>query len=232
MTIRLVDAAKWYQGQPHQMAAWNQLQERIPIAALEEFAELYRAGPAPKPGRPSNPLTGVPYFAQTDASNGPEGWRQCQTSSIAMCLAYLKVPGISDDVDYLRVVERYGDTASQQTHRLALQALGVRGAFRQNLSVGDLMGEIRAGLPVAVGLLHRGPVTAPSGGGHYVTAYGFTQDASPSWICHDPYGELDLVDGGWAQQGRGGRAVRYSFRNFNPRWLPEGPASGWGWTFS
>ena len=226
MSIRLVDAARWHRGQPHQVAAWNQLQERIPAAALAEFEELFKAAPDVKEPRPSNPL-GVPYFPQLD--NGPEGWRQCQTSAIAMALAYLKVPGIADDLDYLRVVQRYGDTTEQQTHRLALEALKVRGRFRQNMTTGDILGEIKVGLPVAIGVLHHGPVTAPAGGGHWIVVQGFTDD---HWICHDPYGELDLVNGGWAQQGPGGRSVRYSFRNLNPRWLIEGPASGWGWTFS
>jgi GH24 family phage-related lysozyme (muramidase) len=43
-------------------------------------------------------LRNFPYFHQKD--NGPEGWRQCQTSSIAMCLKYLDTPGINDDTDY------------------------------------------------------------------------------------------------------------------------------------
>jgi hypothetical protein len=51
------------------------------------------------------------------------------------------------------------------------------------------------------------------------------------WICHDPYGELNLPAGGWSQRGRGGQGVRYSFRNLNPRWLADGPHSGWGWVF-
>ena len=228
-SINLVDAARWYRSMPHQMAAWNQLQEKIPADALTEFAQLYRSAPEAKPAAPTNPLTGVPYFPQLEAGD-PEGWRECQTASLAMCLAYLKTPGIASKDDYLAVVQRYGDTTNQQAHRLALEALKVRGSFRQNMSHGDLLAEIKAGLPVAIGVLHHGPVSAPSGGGHYLVIYGFTPDGY--YICHDPYGELDLVNGGWAQQGTGGRAVRYSFRNLDPRWLPEGPASGWGWCFS
>ena len=32
--------------------------------------------------------------------------------------------------------------------------------------------------------------------------------------------------------GATGRGLRYSYRNLNPRWLPEGAASGWAWLFS
>ena len=233
--IQLVNAAKAYQGLSHQTAAWNWLQGELSKQpeVLREFAELYRADPpakepSPSPGRPTNPLSGFPFFSQQD--NGPEGWRQCQTSAIAMCLKYLKVPHINDDRDYLFMVERYGDTTSQQTHRQALAALGVRARFRQNMTAGEVQAEIKAGLPVAIGILHHGPVSKPSGGGHYIAVYGFDTTA---WIVNDPYGELDLVNGGWASQApTAGKGQRYSYRNLNPRFLPEGPASGWGWTFS
>jgi len=232
--IRLTSAVRADRGMAHQTAAWNWLQEQQRPEVLAEFAELFRADPpakpeaSPSPGRVSNPLA-VPYFAQLDIDNGTEGWRQCQTSSIAMCLAFLKVPGITDDVDYLRIVRRYGDTTNQQAHQLALKALGVRARFRQDMTQGDLLGELKAGLPVAIGILHHGPASAPTGGGHYITAIGYTADA---WIVHDPYGELDLVNGGWAKQGGGsGKSLRYSFRNTNPRWMPGG-GDGWGWVFS
>lgn len=230
MTIRLVDAARWDRQLPHQMAAWQWLQEQLTPQQLAEFAVLYRAGPASSQVQPlpRNPLVAVPYFPQLD--NGPEGYRQCQTSAIAMILSYLQVPGIHDDLDYLKVVNRYGDTTRQQAHQLALRALDVRARFVQNMTVAQAQAEIRAGLPVAMGILHRGPVTAPSGGGHWIVAYGFTDKA---WIVHDPYGELDLVNGGWtAQGGLHGMQQAYSFKNTNPRWLIEGPASGWAWVFS
>jgi hypothetical protein len=232
--IRLVDAFAHWQGLPHQMAAAQWLDDNLTPEQRVQFGEMFRADPpekpeaSPSPGKISNPLTGFPFFPQQD--NGPEGWRQCQTSSIAMCLAYLKVPGIRDDTDYLKVVERYGDTTSQEAHRQALAQLGVRARFRQNLTAGDVMAEIKAGLPVAIGILHHGPASAPTGGGHYIAVYGFTAD---SWIVNDPYGELNLANGGWASQATtAGKGQEYSFRNLNPRFLPEGPASGWGWVFS
>jgi hypothetical protein len=216
---------------PHQQAAWNWLQEQLTGPQVSEFAELFRAAPAAKESplpRATNPLTGFPWFPQLD--NGPEGWRQCQSSSLAMCLAYLKVPGIHDDTDYLKVVEHYGDTTSQVAHQQALKALGVKARFVQNCSAAQAQAEIRAGLPVCMGILHRGPVNAPAGGGHWIAAYGFD---TTGWIVNDPYGEIDLMAGGWARTGgSSGRGQHYSFRNLNPRWLVEGPASGWAWLFS
>lgn len=219
---------------PEELPRWNQGGSGVMTglvtrraAEVETFMGKRAAAATTPHQRPANPLA-VPFFPQQD--NGPEGWRQCQTSSIAMCLAYLKVPSIGDDTDYLKVVQRFGDTTSQEAHRKALAQLGVQARFRQNLSATELMGELKGGLPVAIGVLHHGPVSAPSGGGHYLTAIGFTAD---SWVVHDPYGELDLVHGGWANRAvSAGKGQRYSFRNLNARWLPEGPSSGWGWVFS
>lgn len=232
--IQLLSAAKAHRDLSHQIAAWRWLQQDLSTnrpEALQEFAALFRADPpekelSPSPGRPTNPLP-VPFFAQQD--NGPEGWRQCQTSSIAMCLAFLKAPGIRDDLDYLAVVRRYGDTTVQEAHRQALKHLGVRARFRQDLTPTHLQAEIKAGYPVAIGILHHGPVSAPTGGGHYITVRGFTDTA---WLVHDPFGELDLVRGGWADRSpKAGRNQTYSFRNLNPRFMPGG-SGGWGWLFS
>ena len=46
MTINLNNAAKYYKELPHQIAAYNFLESKIPDDVLDEFAELYRAGPA------------------------------------------------------------------------------------------------------------------------------------------------------------------------------------------
>ena len=52
-TIQLRDAAKHFKQLPHQLAAWNWLQEHIDKATLEEFAELYRADPVVKDPLPA-----------------------------------------------------------------------------------------------------------------------------------------------------------------------------------
>jgi GH24 family phage-related lysozyme (muramidase) len=176
-------------------------------------------------------LEGFPFFSQVDPSDGPEGARQCQTSSIAMALRFMRVPGIKDDTDYLKVVRQFGDTTVQESHRKALAKLGVRARFTKRCSVAQLQAEIKAGLPVVCGVLHHGPVSKPTGGGHYVTLFGFDGGPRPAWHVHDPYGELDLVNGGWTRQGGGaGRDQRYSFKNFNPRWDAGGEQ--WTWLFS
>jgi predicted chitinase len=46
VTINLNNAAKYYKEMPHQIAAWNFLESKVPDEILDEFAEIYRAGPA------------------------------------------------------------------------------------------------------------------------------------------------------------------------------------------
>lgn len=217
---------------PHQQGAWNWLQDQLSPSQVEQFAEIFRAAPAAKEPllpRPTNPLTGFPYFSQINASDGPEGWRQCQTSSIAMCLSYLKVPGIKDDTDYLRIVKKHGDTTEQTTHVAALKELGVRARFVTNAHPDQIQAEIKAGLPVAMGVLHRGFVNSPKGG-HWICCYGFDPF---NYIVNDPFGELDLISGQWLRTGgTSGRGLKYSCRNLNSRWLAEGASSGWAWLFS
>lgn len=58
-TIKLIDAAKHYQGLSHQIAAWNALQQQLTPEQLSDFAELYREDAKPKPGLfvPSSPFS-------------------------------------------------------------------------------------------------------------------------------------------------------------------------------
>jgi len=51
--IQLRDAAKHFKQLPHQLAAWDWLQERIDEETLEQFAELYRADPVAKEPLPA-----------------------------------------------------------------------------------------------------------------------------------------------------------------------------------
>ena len=151
---------------PHELAAFDWLDQNLSDDQRRQVTELWRAEGSPAAPRPlplqqdlqRRPVpTGgggwrlerFPYFAQQD--NGPEGWRQCQTSSIAMALRYLGVAGITTDVDYLRIVERFGDTTVQEAHRKALASLKVRARFVQNCTVAQAQAEIKAGLPVVAG---------------------------------------------------------------------------------
>ena len=241
---RFLDRWQNFRDQPQQGAAVRAMYAAI--AALEggqqildeqapwarQFSQKPAPARTPKP-QPKKTTNGavvlpLPFFDQTN--DGPDGWRHCQSSSIAMKLAYQGVPGIKDDIDYLKVVQRHGDSTQQAAHAAALAELKAPGRFMTSCSVERAKGELDRGFGLAFGILHHGPVSAPTGGGHYIAIRGY--DAS-GWLVHDPYGELNLVRGGWAQQGQGaGRSQHYSFANTNLRWLLEGPSSGWAWIFS
>lgn len=173
-------------------------------------------------------LRNFPYFWQQD--NGSEGWRQCQTSSIAMCLKYLKVKGINDDKDYLKYVNKHGDTTTRNAQFGALADLGVKARFSEKVDAQDIKDEIDAGRPVAAGILHHGTVDSPTGGGHFIVITGYSNSY---WLVQDPFGELDLVNGVWENQSPiAGKNKHYSFANLNPRLFVGGGANGWAWIFN
>lgn len=46
--IKLADAAKYYDQETHQLAAWNWLEDQLKPETLQQFAELYRSAPKAK----------------------------------------------------------------------------------------------------------------------------------------------------------------------------------------
>jgi hypothetical protein len=89
--IRLSDAAKHDLGLPHQLAAWNALQETLTPKQLEDFAELYRAAPALKVSvfQPSSPFSykltpNVTYgeFTQQSEARRFVAQHQCDTALV------------------------------------------------------------------------------------------------------------------------------------------------------
>jgi hypothetical protein len=221
--IRLASAAQYTERPPlpHQLAAWNRLQERQSPEVMQEFAELFRAGPTPvkAPLAQDASLLSVPYFSQNDNRSGT-GYRECFSSSCAMLAAYHGV--IKSDDAYNVVRAKFGDSTDAGAQVKALWSLGLNAKFSTNGTAADLENEINHRRPVAVGWLHHGSVAAPSGGGHWSCVMGYSKTAI---IHHDPNGECDLVAGLYINK-TGGRSVSYSRRNWLPRWSPS-PSSGW-----
>lgn len=214
-TIRLASAAKFYKEESHQLAAWNWLQEQLTPSEVKQFAELYRAAPAPKP---SNPLL-VPYFSQRDNAFG-QGNRECFSSSCAMVAAYYgKVKG---DDEYNVIRARFGDTTNADAQVKALQSLGLKASFITDGTETLLQDEIKEGRPVAVGWLHHGSANAPIGGGHWSVVIGFNNQA---YIHHDPFGKADIGNGGYLSAS-GGSNISYGKAQWLPRWRVKG-TGGW-----
>ena len=155
----------------------------------------------------------------------------CFSSTCAMAVKYLRpdaLLGSNADDDYLRTVLKYGDTTQSTSQIKACQQYGVLASFYQKGTKQTLLNELKAGYPVAVGILHKGHVSNPVGGGHWMLLIG---DDGENGIFHDPYGEMDNVNGGYVTVGRGGKDVKYSWRNWLKRWEVEGQGTGWFMTF-
>jgi hypothetical protein len=178
--------------------------------------------PAP-PAKPAKILE-VPYFAQLDSATD-QGRRMCFSSSCAMLLATLRpglIRGANADDQYLARVRQFGDTTSPLAQTRALESFGLPAEFTKRADFKALERSIASGVPVPVGYLHRGPVEAPAGGGHWAIVIGLEGE---NLVVHDPFGEADLISG--ATLNRTGKAVRYSRKNFARRWMVEGPGTGW-----
>jgi hypothetical protein len=162
----------------------------------------------------------VPYEYQLDNKSG-QGYRECFSSSCAMVARYWGKIGNDDAYNVLR--RKHGDSTSVHAQIATLRELGLKADFIQDATAADLEEQIKEGRPTPVGWLHRGPVSSPSGTGHWSVAIGFT----PTHFIHnDPNGEADLVNGGYVSN-KGGAGVAYSKKNWLPRWLIDGPDSGW-----
>ena len=89
----------------------------------------------------------------------------------------------------------------------------------------DLLDQLDKGIPVPIGILHHGPVSRPKGGGHWICLIGYDEKY---FDVHDPMGELDLVNGGYLQTGRGdGGFQQYTRKNLMKRWLIANDHDGW-----
>lgn len=178
--------------------------------------------------KPKFPLD-VIYYYQRDSKTG-HGERSCQSSAIAMVIEYINANLIRDDDDYLNLVFKYGDTVSQSAHSKAISRLGLNSSFKTNGSAADIKAILDKGYPVPIGILHKGSISNPSGGGHWITLIGY--DATHFHV-HDPFGELDLINGGYPKAGPlDGKNKRYTINNLMKRWLIASKTDGWYWDLS
>ncbi len=86
----------------------------------------------------------------------------------------------------------------------------------------DLLALLDRKIPVPIGILHRGPISNPTGGGHWVTLIGYDDKY---FHVHDPAGELDLIAGGYL--GGSGENQRYTRENLLKRWNIASDSDGW-----
>lgn len=223
----LEQAAMFYNEEAHQTAAWRDLEAKLSKETLEAFQAAYRGAQKPVEGPPKVsgfPLP-VPYFYQRDSKSG-HGERMCFSSSMAMALDFLNPEAIQGDDDwYLQQVFRFGDSVSSTAQVQTAHHLGLDAVFHNDGSQADLERLLDSGVPVPIGILHKGTVDHPSGGGHWICLIGYD---STHFMVHDPFGELDLVGGGYPKAGpNDGRNQRYSKKNLMKRFLIANDHDGW-----
>jgi muramidase (phage lysozyme) len=174
----------------------------------------------------------VRYFRQTDsalagAHDSSAADEMCFSSTCAMLAEFLKpgsFPGPQGDDAYLKKLRAMGgSTTDPQAHVKLLNSMGIAARFITNGDWSTMERQLAAGIPVPVGWLHHGPASRPTGGGHWSLAVDLTKDLV---VMHDANGEADLVNGGYLAN-LDGKGQRYSRKNWGPRWLVDGPKSGW-----
>ena len=167
-------------------------------------------------------ILAVPYEYQLDNASGT-GYRECFSSSCAMIAKYYGK--VKSDDEYNKIRSKYGDTTNKDAQLAALRSLGLNAKFVTNGNSAFLENEIRNARPVAVGWLHKGNVSYPTGGGHWTCCIGFTPTA---FVHNDPNGEADLVNGGYVSNNPlAGKGVKYSRKNWLRRWECDGNNTGW-----
>ena len=220
-------AAAYYTAEPHQTAAWRELEHLLDGDVVEAFKRAYRGYREEVPvAEPEvDEVLDVVYFWQRDNRSG-QGERSCFSSSMAMALDYLRPEVIEGDDDwYLGIVLYFGDTVSSDAQVRAARSLGYDASFHMDGTKEDLERQIDNDVPVPMGVLHKGSLGRPTGGGHWICLVGYNDT---EFIVHDPYGCMDLDNGGYPAAGpTDGRFVRYNKEKLLKRWLIASDHDGW-----
>ena len=219
--IRLLDLFKYFKGEPHQLAAITELEAVIPTGVLDREQAWFKTWSQAGKQTSRNPLP-TPYQSQRD--NYRDASRTCFSSSCAMLLMTLKPGVIHSDDEYLKTVFTIGDTTNSAVQLKALQHYGVKAQFKTNGNRALIQKQIDAGKPVPAGFLHHGTSRAPSGGGHWLCIIGY-DDARASYIVNDPWGAMNVSAGTYGSTS--GAKLLYPYATWEPRWMPDGPSSGW-----
>jgi len=156
-----------------------------------------------------------------------ENSRRSQSFCMAMAMKYLDARGINTINDYLNVLNKHGNSSSKDAQLKTIREFGYTATFGMSYDGGDIKNNIKKGLPAVVSLISAGPISSPKGSPHSVVITGYDHD---SWLVQDPFGELDLINGGFIERNPvAGKAIKYPFEQFNRRLFAAGGSTGWGW---
>lgn len=170
-------------------------------------------------------LPNVPYFPCTEFDK--DNVRKSQIATMAMCLSCLGIRGIETYEDYLELLLKHGDGTYRAHHRATFAANGISAYFCSSIGSFEIQDSIDDGCPVAFQVPYKGSQRNPFGFNYLITIYGY----SPThWLCHDPCGRLDIVNGLWHTTVlEAGKEILYDRAESQDRFFRGGDASGVGW---
>jgi hypothetical protein len=226
MKIDLHNFFRYYdENNPKHVAAVEQLEVDMEDSPLMEdtsnWVRIFRS----QPEKPKSSILDVPFFPQTD--NYRDANRTCNSSACAMVLEYLRpgtLKGAKGDDAYVQKVFAIGDSTDHMVQTRVLASYGIKSHFSYSLSFSDLDNNLSSGRPVVIGILHRGSLSAPTGG-HMVVVIGKTP--SGDYVVNDPYGSLN---DGYTGSVFNGKGAVYKKSDLSRRWVPNGN-DGWGRIF-
>ena len=106
-------------------------------------------------------------------------------------------------------------TIPAQTIQLAVPYLSQRDSTNGDRKA--LIQQHKSGIPCPVGWLHYGRVSSPTGGSNWSLVVGWDQNTQ-QFLMNDPYGEADLVAGGFnCTSISSGKGMRYFLKNWGAR---------------
>jgi len=228
MKVDLHNFFKYYdEKNPKHIAAVEQLEKDLDNSPLiddsSNWVRIYRT---PVQKQTTTILENFPWFPQTDNYRDPH--RTCNSSACAMCLEYFKpgtLKGATGDDAYIRKIFAVGDTTDHTVQTRVLMGYGINSSFSFNLTFADLDKELADKKPVVIGILHRGTLSAPTGG-HMCVVIGKTP--SGDYVVNDPYGSLN---DGYTGAVTSGRGTIYKRSELISRWCPD-KNNGWGRIFA
>ena len=173
----------------------------------------------------------VPYYSQLDNITDYQGagWRQCNTSSHAMAIAYLKPDfliqaqalGYKQPDDYLGFLlhsSGFDTTDHVGMTKVMLDTLGTSSTWSYAIARDDILSQLKKNKPVPMGL-------AWGNSGHIVCCVGCNDDGL---LIHDPYG---IRIGDTYDVGADGSYDFYSWGLLESIYWDLGSEAGWGRIF-
>lgn len=210
---------------------YKDIQKEAPhlLDESSDWIKKWREVPQPQITTPTKPITDkklpVKAFPQWDSTVAGQAGRMCFSSTASEAGFFLNpsaFPTNKGQVDdwYLKNMVGPENTTDPSAQVRALRKLGFDVRFSDGGDWDLMRQQIDRGIPFPIGILHHGELGVETlYGGHWMNIIGYTADGKYV-IVNDPAGELDLIRGVYL--GGSGAGLKYSIKNLEKRWRPDG----------